>query len=145
MQRVNIIPPAGNRPQRPRIGAGIFTSILVAPLVAIAVAVVWEAAKQGSLGTACIGSAAALICLALPAHFFFGHRLVWILPVLAGSTGLGFACVGVASKNWRLIRWGVPMTVIGFGWFIPLELPDPAHRWLASAKYLFARCPSRKS
>jgi len=134
MQPHDNFAPSSSRPQRPRIGAGIFTSVLVAPLVLLAGFFAWEGAVNHSVIFVLIGIASLLFCIAIPAHFFIGHRVVWLLPAVAGTMGFGGACAGFVQMDWRLVRWSLTFLIVGLGWFIPHKLPNLLRRWIAISK-----------
>jgi len=83
---------------KPRIAAGILTSVLVTPFLAgIGLAI-----SSGAITTpfAILGTAIAVLLLfAFPAHFFVGHRAPWILPALVAVMGLVSVGVGIGTSN----------------------------------------------
>jgi hypothetical protein len=125
-------PPAN---PKPRIVAGILTSVLVTPFLAgIGLSI-----SSGAISTpfAILStSIAVLFLLAFPAHFFVGHRLQWILPALVAVMGLVSVGVGIGTSNGRMmmIGFGVPLSIIGIVWSFPHRLPAPLGQWIVKGK-----------
>jgi hypothetical protein len=118
---------------KPRIVAGILASVLVMPFLAgIGLAI-----SSGAITTsfAILSTAIAVLFLfALPAHFFVGHRVPWILPALVAVMGLVSVGVGIGTSNGRMIGFGVPLSIIGICWNFPHRLPAPLGRWIVARK-----------
>jgi hypothetical protein len=131
---------------KPRIAAGILTSVLVTPFLAgIGLAISDRAITTpfAILGTAI----AVLFLFALPAHFFVGHRVPWILPALIVVMGLVSVGVGIGTSNGRMMMlgFGVPLSIIGIFWNFPHRLPSPLGRWIVARKaFLNQRIPTKR-
>jgi hypothetical protein len=103
------------RSSRPRTAAGIFASLLVAPFVIGIGLAVWNGAITTVFGALMV-VVSLLLCAALPAHFFIGYRVRWILPALAAVMALGATFLGLVQRDWRLVIWGVPLAIGSLGW-----------------------------
>jgi len=120
---------------KPRIAAGILTSLLVTPFLAgIGLAI-----SDGAITTpfAILGTAIAVLFLfAFPAHFFVGHRVPWVLPALIAVMGLVSVGVGIGTSNGRMMMlgFGVPLSIIGICWNFSHRLPAPLGRWIVARK-----------
>jgi hypothetical protein len=138
MNDANPDPPERLDRPRPRIGAGILATLVVTPgLAGIGLAI-----SDGAIATpfAIFCTAiAVLFCFALPAHFFVGHRATWLLPALVTVMGLVSLGVGIGTGNGLLIKFGLPMSIVGLGWNFPDRVPGPLGRWIAARKAFFNR------
>jgi len=119
--------------RKPRIAAGILTSVLVTPFLAgIGLAI-----SSGAITTpfAILGTAIAVLLLfAFPAHFFVGHRAPWILPALVAVMGLVSVVMGIVTSNGRMMAFGVPLSLVGICWNFPQRLPALIGRWIVARK-----------
>jgi hypothetical protein len=82
--------------------------------------------------------------IALPLHFFLGHRIRWILPALLAMLGMVFIWAGVVGLNLVLLAAGGTSVLVGFGWNASSTSSNPVVRWIASTKEFLTQGASKK-
>jgi hypothetical protein len=127
----------------PSIGLGILTIILGIPFVAFDVMAAISGEFKSVLGKAAM-VAILLFFVAVPAHFFFGHRIRWILPGLVVVMGVVFTWYGIAAPDLAGVALGIPLVLVGIAWNVPSASNNPFVRWLADNKKYLTQNYSRK-
>ena len=136
--------PAIEQPRRPpSIGLGILTTVLSIPFVALDV-VFARSGEVKSVLTKLVMLVVFLFFIAVPAHFFFGHRFRWILPGLVVVMGVVSTWYGIADLNLAGVALGVPLVLVGIAWNVPSTSNNPLVRWIADIKKYLTQNYSRK-
>lgn len=119
---------------RPRIGAGIFASLLVGlPVAFLIFALLDPGPKRPFMVTLLVLALAFFV--GLPAHFFVGYRFPWILPGLVALFGVGLVVTGVMTGfDARLLFPGTVFLIVGLTWNQTDRLPQPFASWISNVK-----------
>jgi hypothetical protein len=122
----------------PSIALGILMLVLLGPIVVSLVVAICNRSitKVGSL---CGAVACIFVGTAVIAHFFFGHRATWILPMLVVLLGIMGLFAGFYGNALMLCPFGVVLVVVGLAWKIPDSASDPLTRWIVDTRKYFLR------
>jgi hypothetical protein len=117
----------------PSVGFGILMLVIMGPIVvSLVVAIV-----NGSItSTSSLLLAAGFIFVgtAVVAHFFFGHRATWILPILIILMGVMGVTVGFYAREPVWFLGGAILMVVGVAWKIPNNATHPIARWIVNIR-----------
>jgi glucan phosphoethanolaminetransferase (alkaline phosphatase superfamily) len=126
----------------PSVGFGILMLVLLGPIVvSLVVAII-----NGSITSAsslCVAAACIFIGTAVITHFFFGHRVTWILPMLVVLLGIMGIFAGFYGRRPTYCLFGAMLVVVGLAWKVPDSATDPLERWIVDTRKFLLRSTNR--
>src|ERR1700678_2357293 len=108
----------------PSIAFGILMLVLLGPIV-VSLIVAIVNGSIASTSSLCVAAACIFIGTAVIAHFFFGHRATWILPMLIVLMGIMGVFAGFYGRKLMLCSFGAMLVVVGLAWKVPDSATPP--------------------
>lgn len=117
----------------PSIALGILMLVIMGPIVvSLAVAIVVGSITSAS--SLFLASGFILVGTAVIVHFFFGHRVTWILPVLVILMGIMGITAGIYGREPAQCLFGAMLVVVGMAWRVPSNSTHPVARWIVEIR-----------
>jgi hypothetical protein len=127
-------PARPSKPDRPpSIALGILMLVIMGPIVA-SLAFALVTGSITSAGSVFLAAGFILVGTAVIVHFFFGHRVTWILPVLVILMGIMGITMGIHEREPVAFLFGGMLTVVGVAWRVPSTVNHPIARWIVKTR-----------
>jgi hypothetical protein len=122
----------------PSIAFGILMLVLLGPIVVSLIVAIVNGSIT-STSSLCVAAACIFIGTAVIAHFFFGHRATWILPMLIVLMGIMGVFAGFYGRKLMLCPFGAMLVVVGLAWKVPDSATHPIARWIVDTRKFLLR------
>jgi hypothetical protein len=107
--------------------------VIMGPIV-VSLAVALVIGSITSPGSLLLAAGFIFVGTAVIAHFFFGHRATWILPVLVILLGIMGITAGIYGREPIPCLFGAMLIVVGVAWRMPSNTTHPIARWVVDIR-----------
>jgi hypothetical protein len=117
----------------PSIALGILMLVIMGPIV-VSLAAAIIIGNITSPGSLLLAAGFILVGTSVIVHFFFGHRITWILPILVILMGIMGITAGIYGREPAGCLFGGMLIVVGVAWKVPSNATHPIARWIVEIR-----------
>jgi hypothetical protein len=107
--------------------------VIMGPIV-VSLSVAIIVGSITSPGSLLLAAGFVVVGTAVIAHFFFGHRATWILPVLVILMGIMGITTGIYGREPIMFLFGAMLILVGVAWKVPTNATHPMARRIANVR-----------